>query len=152
MENRGASSGASTEKNKALERRLVLEGFSKGNLAVVEELVAVDAVDHSATPGMPPGLDGVKLFVTTFRTAFPDFNYTIEDQIAEGDKVVTRVTWNGTHKGPFMGIPPTGKIISVTGIDITRWSNGKAVEHWSNEDIMGMMQQLGVIPTQSQTG
>ena len=136
------------EQNKASERRLIQEVFNKGSIDVVNQLVSKDVIDHSALPGSPSGIEGVKQFVTVFRTAFPDFHFTIEDQLAEGDKVVTRSYWQGTHKGPFMGIPATGKTVKVTAIDITRWSGGKAVEHWSNEDIFGMMQQLGIIPAQ----
>ena|SRR5437899_2971856 len=136
----------STEENKALNRRLVEEGFSKGNFAVLDELIADDCLDHSAPPGTPSGRGGVIQFFTMFRSAFPDLHYTIEDQIAEGDKVVTRNIWRGTHQGAFLGLPPTGKQVTVTGIDITRWAGGKAVEHWANQDLLGLMQQLGAFP------
>jgi steroid delta-isomerase-like uncharacterized protein len=139
----------STQENKTLNRRLVEEGFSQGNMAVLDELIADDCLDHSAPPGTPPGLEGVKQFFIMFRGAFPDLHYTVEDQVAEGDKVVTRNTWRGTHQGAFLGIPPTGKQVVVTGIDITRWAGGKAVEHWANQDTLGLMQQLGVIPGQA---
>jgi predicted ester cyclase len=82
-----------------------------------------------------------------FLSAFPDTKMTIEDQLAEGDKVTTRWTATGTHTGELMGIPATGKAVTVTGFDITRYSGGKSVEHWGQFDQMGMMQQLGVIPT-----
>jgi steroid delta-isomerase-like uncharacterized protein len=137
----------STEENKALNRRLVEEGFSKGNFDVLDELIAEDCLDYSAPPGSPSGLEGVKQFFTMFRSAFPDLYYEIEDRIAEADKVVTRTTWHGTHQGAFLGIPPTGKQVAVTGIDITRWADGKAVEHWGNQDLLGLMQQLGVVPS-----
>jgi steroid delta-isomerase-like uncharacterized protein len=135
----------STEENKALDRRLVEEGFSKGNIAVLDELIDKNCVDHSLAPlGLPKGLAGVKQFFTMFRTAFPDLHYTIEDVVAEGDKVVTRATWTGTQRGEFMGMPATNKQVTVSGIDIARWVNGKAVEHWAVQDMLGMMQQLGV--------
>jgi predicted ester cyclase len=140
----------STEENKVLDRRLAEEGFSKGNMAVLDELIATDCVDHSTPPGTPPGREGIKQFFTMLRTAFPDLQYTIEDVIAEGDTVVTRNTWRGTHQGVLMGIAPTGKQVTVTEIDITRWSGGKAVEHWGNQDLLGLMQQLGAIPTPGQ--
>ena len=136
----------SAEQNKALNRRLVEEGFSKGDFAVLDELIAEDCLDHAGAPGTAPGLAGVKQFFTMFHAAFPDLHYTIEDQVAEGDKVVTRTTWRGTHKGTFVGIPPTGKQVAVTGLDMTRWAGGKAVEHWANQDLLGLMQQLGVVP------
>ena len=138
----------SSEEIKHLNRRLVEEGFSSGNLAVIDELIASDCVDHTlgTIPGLSAGREGVKQFFLMFRNAFPDLRYIIEDVIAEGDKVVTRTTWVGTQKGPFLGIPATGKQVKVTGIDITRWAGGKAVEHWANQDALGMMQQLGVVP------
>ena len=86
-----------------------------------------------------------------YRSAFPDMQLTIEDQIAEGDKVVTRWTARGTHQGELMGIPPTGKQATVTGITVGRVANGKFVESWSNFDALGMMQQLGVVPVPGQT-
>jgi len=138
------------QENKALNRRLVEEGFSKGNMAVFDELIAEDCLDYSAPPGTQAGLVGIKQFFVMFRSAFPDLHYTVEDQVAEGDKVVTRNTWHGTHQGAFLGIPPTGKRVTVTGIDITRWAGGKAVEHWANQDTLGLMQQLGVIPPPGQ--
>jgi steroid delta-isomerase-like uncharacterized protein len=140
----------SAEQNKALNRRLVEQGFSTGNLAVIEELVAVNCLDHGAPPGAPNGLPGVKQFVAMFRGAFPDLRYDIQDQVAEGDKVVTRTVWHGTHQGPFLGIPPTGKQVAVAGMDMTRWQDGKAVEHWSNQDTLSLLQQLDVIPPTGQ--
>ena len=141
----------STQENKALNRRLVEEGFSKANMAVIDELIADDCLDHSSPPGSPSGREGVKQFFTMFHSAFPDLKYTIEDQVAEEDRVVTRHTWYGTHKGTFLGIPPTGKQVSVAGIDITRWAGGKAVEHWGSQDTLGLMQQLGVVPPPGST-
>ena len=93
------------------------------------------------------GPEDVKRFMGEFRSAFPDFHTTIEDQIAEGDRVATRWTMRGTHEGEFRGIPATGNQISVTGIGIFRFSDGKVVESWDNFDQLGMMQQLGVVPS-----
>ena len=135
----------STEENKAIMRR-IFELFNTGNLALAEEVLAADVVDHQAPPGIEPGLAGFKQLVTMFRSAFPDIQMTIEDIIAEGDKVVARSTMRGTHQGEFMGIPPTGKQFSATSIDIVRFAGGKGVEHWGNSDDLGMLQQLGVIP------
>jgi len=137
----------STEQNKALFRRAMEEVFNRGNISLVDELIAPDFVEHEELPpGIPAGPEGVKQLSTTFRGAFPDFKATIDDIIAEGDKVVTRSTWSGTHKGEFMGIAPTGKSVSFGVIDIVRFAGGKFVEHWGRMDDMGMMQQLGVIP------
>lgn len=99
---------------------------------------------------MPAGREGFKQFVLMYRSAFPDMHITIEDQIAEGDKVVSRWTARGTHQGELMGIPPTGKQATVTGINIERFANGKFVEEWSNFDALGLLQQLGVVTTLGQ--
>ena len=140
----------STEQNKALVRRLE-EVFNRGNMSMVDELFAPDFVEHEELPpGIPPGREAVKQLTTMFRSAFPDFKATIDDIVAEGDKVVIRQTWSGTHKGEFMGVPPTGKSVSFGVIDIIRIAGGKFVEHWGQMDMMGMMQQLGAIPTPGQ--
>lgn len=140
----------STEQNKALVRRLE-EVFNRGNISLVDELFAPDFVEHEELPpGIPPGREAVKQLTTMFRSAFPDFKATIDDIVAEGDKVVIRQTWSGTHKGEFMGVPPTGKSVSFGVIDIVRIAGGKLVEHWGQMDMMGMMQQLGAIPTPGQ--
>ncbi len=136
----------SVEENKAIERRFTEELFNKGNLAAVDELVATNFVAHIGIPGVTPDREGLKQFVTINRTAFPDFHSTIEDIIAEGDKTVQRFTARGTHKGEFMGIPPTGKQVTITGIAIDRIAGGKIVENWVNMDMLGMMVQLGVVP------
>ena len=136
----------STEENKALTLRLIEEVINQGKLSTLDELIAADAVDHSLPPGLPPGREGVKLFLGMIRTAFPDIHETVEDIIAEGDTVVTRTTWRGTHQGALLGIAPTGKQVSVSGIDISRVASGKFVEHWQSADDLGLLQQLGVIP------
>ncbi len=141
----------STEDNKALDRRGFEEVWNKGNLAVVDELNDANVVTHNP-PGPPlRGTEAFKQFVLMYRRAFPDMQLTIEDQIAEGDKVVTRWTARGTHQGELMGIPPTGKQATVTGITVGRVVNGKFVESWSNFDALGLMQQLGVVPAPGQT-
>jgi len=137
----------STEQNKALLRRLMEEVFNRGNTGLIDELFAPDFVEHEELPpGIPAGSEGVKQMSTMFRSAFPDFKATIDDMIAEGDRVVLRSTWSGTHKGEFMGIAPTSKRVSFGVIDIVRIAGGKFVEHWGQMDSMGMMQQLGGIP------
>ena len=137
----------STEQNKALVRQMVEEVFNRGNTSVVDKFMAPDFVEREELPpGIPRGREGVEQMVTMFRSAFPDFKFTIDDLVAEGDKVVIRSTWSGTHKGEFMGIPPTGKRVSFGVIDILRMAEGKCVEHWGQMDSMGLMQQLGAIP------
>jgi steroid delta-isomerase-like uncharacterized protein len=139
----------SVEENKAIVRREIEELFNHtGNLDVAEEVYAPGFVGHD--PTMPEDLQGVeaaKQFAATFRSAFPDLTCTIEDQIAEGDKVVTRWSASGTHQGETEELgPPTGNRMEITGISIERLSDGKVVESWDNYDALGMMQQLGHIP------
>ncbi len=135
----------STEANKALVRRYVEEVINQGNVAAIDDFNPPTYVNH--LPGSPPlDVAGVKQFVTMVRTAFPDMHQTIEDLIAEGDKVVQRATLRGTHQGEFQGIPPTGKPVSVTLMNISRIADDKIVEDWVNFDQLGMLQQLGVIP------
>jgi steroid delta-isomerase-like uncharacterized protein len=137
----------STEQNKALFRRVMEEVFNRGNVSLVDELLAPDFVEHEELPpGIPAGREASKQLSTMLRSAFPDFQATIDHLVAEGDKVVARSTWSGTHKGEFMGIAPTGKSVSFGVIDIVRIAGGKLVEHWGLMDNSGMMQQLGVIP------
>jgi steroid delta-isomerase-like uncharacterized protein len=136
-----------TEQNKALVRQLVEEGINQGNIRVIDELLIPDFVEHEELPpGIPPGREAPKVLFTMLRSAFPDLKATIEHLIAEGDEVVLHMTWTGTHKGEFMGIPPTGKSISINVIDILGIAEGKFVEHWGVMDSMAMMQQLGVVP------
>jgi steroid delta-isomerase-like uncharacterized protein len=136
----------STEQNKALVRQMVEETFNRGNIAYFDEIIAPDFVEREVLPpGIQSGREGVKQLTAMLRSAFPDFQATIEDIIAEGDKVVIRQTWTGTHRGEFMGIPPTGQSVSFGVIDILRMAGGKCVEHWGQMDTMSLMQQLGVI-------
>jgi steroid delta-isomerase-like uncharacterized protein len=141
----------SSEENKAIARRWSEELWSKGELAVADEIVAPNYVRHD--PGDPfsaEGPEGVKRLVRGLRDLMPDLHITIEDMIAEGDKVVTRYTSTGTDTGGFMGRPPTGKQGKVTAIQIFRIVDGKSVESWANRDDLGWMQQLGVVPTPGQ--
>ena len=136
----------SAKENKDLVRRFVDEVQSQGNVDAIEEFCSPEFVNHSAPPGLPPDREGIKVVTAMFRGAFPDSYFTVEDMIGEGDKVTTRKTFHGTHEGEFMGIPPTGRRVSMGLIDIVRISEGRVVEHWSVGDNLGMMQQLGVIP------
>ena len=140
----------STEANKATVRRWYLELFSQGDLSLADELCTADYLNHDIyTPpgGWPRGPEGTKAIVTTYRAAFPDVHFTIDDQVAEGDKVVTRWTGRGTNKGPLMGMPPTGKTMTASGISIERFTGGKIAEVWVNFDLLGMLQQLGLVPS-----
>ncbi len=142
----------SAEENKAIVRRMLDELFSQGNLHLVDEIIAPDFVEHD--PNMPEDLHGPEAFreyVLAYRSAFPDMHIAVEDQVAEGDKVATRWTGTGTHQGELTGIAPTGTQVTVAGMDVSRISGGKIAESWSNYDMMGLMQQLGVIPSPEQS-
>ena len=141
----------STEDNKAVVRRFYEEVMNQKKRAVLDEVFDLNVVDHFAPPGTPGGLEGARQTLGMFLTAFPDLHFTVEDLIAEGDKVVARATLSGTQHGAFMGIPPTGKHVTMTGIDINRFAGGKSVEHWVEMDTLGLMQQLGVIPSPGPT-
>lgn len=135
------------EQNQALVGRFIDEIFNRGNLGAADELLAPDFIEHEELPpGVPRDREGVKMLSSMLRSAFPDLKASVEDIIAVGDKVVVRMTWSGTHRGEFMGVPATGKRVSIGVIDIIRVSGGKLVEHWGQMDSMGMMQQIGAIP------
>jgi steroid delta-isomerase-like uncharacterized protein len=138
----------SAEEHKRISRRIVDEAFAQGKVEVIDELVAADFVNLaiSGPPGLPPGREGVKELVRFYRTAFPDATVTVDDQIAEGDKVVTRYTARGTHQGDFAGMPATGRQFTSTGITIDRIEGGKIVESWNEFNQFALLQQLGAIP------
>ena len=140
----------STEDNKVLVRQFYERAWNQKDLAFVDEHTASDYVDHTpgTPPGLPPGREGMKALMSAYFTAFPDLHITVEDMLAESDKVVTRWKSTGTFKGEMMGMAPTGKSTTFTGISIDRIVNGKVVEGWTNFDMLGLLQQLGVIPTQ----
>jgi steroid delta-isomerase-like uncharacterized protein len=139
----------SVEENKALVRRFVEEFWNEGNMATADELMAVDAEIHMPT-GEVVNLDGLKSFASTFRGSFPDWHSTFEELIAEGDRVAERWTGRGSHQGELQGIPPTGKRVEVPGSVFYRIVGGKIVEFRGQLDMMGLMQQLGVIPSPQQ--
>jgi steroid delta-isomerase-like uncharacterized protein len=141
----------STEENKAVVRR-IYEEWNKQNWAGALELVAPDYVYHG--PGVFGDMDlaARKQFLPALFTAFPDVHYTVEDLIAEGDKVVSRFTARATHQGEFMGVPATGKVVTWTGIYISRFAGGKCVEDWFIGDMLVLFQQLGAIPRIAQAG
>jgi len=125
--------------NKAIVRRLYQEVFANWNLDVLDELIDPS---FRVSPSLPPGPEGVKQFYGGLRAAFPDLRYVVDDIIAEEDKVVVRWTWHCTHKAAFMGIPPTGKQATVTGMAIYRVANGKCVERWVELNLRGLLEQL----------
>lgn len=137
----------SAEENKAVVRAMVEEVFNKKNVDALGDYIAEDMVDHNPPPTDKPGLEGYKDMFRMYLSAFPDLNLQVDDVLAEGDKVVMRVTTTGTHQGDFAGIAATGKKVSFGEIHVVRVADGKMVEHWGVEDQMGMMQQLGVIPS-----
>ena len=137
----------SAEENKALVRRYAEELLNRKNLDLFEEIFAPGFVLYGAGPDQVSGVEDLKQFFVMLHSGFPDFQGTIEDLFAaEGDKVVLRFTFRGTHQGEFMGIGPTGNRVTMPGIDIFRIAAGKIVELWNQEDVLGMMQQMGAIP------
>jgi steroid delta-isomerase-like uncharacterized protein len=135
----------SIEDNKSIVRRFFGEGPSKGDLIAADELLASDFSLHVPLPSAP-GIQGMNDVITACRAAFEHLNVTVEDMVAEDDKVAARFTARGIHKGAFMGLPPTGKPITMTGIEIFRIENGKIAEIWGEANLLGLMQQLGILP------
>jgi steroid delta-isomerase-like uncharacterized protein len=134
--------------NKSIMRRIYEEVWNQGKLALLDELVSEDYVGHLPTPpNAPTGRDGLRWLIETYRAGFPDIWVQIDDQIAEGDKVLTSISMRGTHQGTFMNIPATGREITVGAMVMTRFENGRNVEGWATLDRLGLMQQLGVVPT-----
>ena len=139
----------STEKNKATVREFVTEAQSRGNLGAIDVYLPPEFVDHSPVSGLPGNREGVRMLFSALWAAFPDLRATIHDQVAEGDKVVTRKTLSGTHSGPFMGLPPTGNRVSFDIIDILRVEDGKLLEHWCVVDQLALMRGVGALPAVS---
>lgn len=139
----------SEKENEETFRRLVEEGFNKGNLAALDDLFAPTFMEHQEG-FVPPNLEGVKGAIVSLRTPFPDLKLTIEEIIAGGDKIWARITARGTHQGLFMGRPPTDKSFAITVIDICRFETGKIVEHWGVADRLSLMGQLGLLPRSPQ--
>jgi steroid delta-isomerase-like uncharacterized protein len=137
----------SVDENKAIVRRFFEELWNAKRLDRVDEFVAQDYVDGNALPGQAPGLDGAKQKWAMYFVGIPDLTATIHDLVAEGDRVVVRFTAEGTHQGRLLGVPATGKRVRVSGISIYRLAEGRLVEHWEEGDRLGLLQQLGVIPT-----
>ena len=133
----------STE-NKAVVQQ-VYEAINANTLDSLDALIAVDLTDHSPAPGVAPGLAGTKQTLSMYHAVFSDLRVTAEDIIADGDKVVVRLAVNGTNTGEFMGLPPTGKQVTMNGIEMFRLADSKIVERWAEFDMMSLMQQLGAM-------
>lgn len=134
------------QENIAIISRFLEEVINQGNLAAADEIVEENFIELDPLPGQRQGREGLKGIIAMMRTAFPDIHWVADETIAAGDKVVTRFTWTGTHHGPFLGIPPTGKHVTVKGVVIDRLAGGKMADSRILMDSLGMMQQLGVIP------
>jgi predicted ester cyclase len=145
---------SSMEDNKNLVRRLFQEFWNGKNLTLADEFIAASFLDH--VPGrpaeLPAGPEGFKLFGSAFHAAYPAAHYTIEDLLADGDKVMTRWTVHATHQGDLMGIAATGKRVTVTGITIDQIVDGQVIKSWTIFDALGMLQQLGVVPLPGEHG
>lgn len=138
----------STQKNKLAVQNFVEKGLNKKDLSVFEQYFSQNLTDHALPPMLPAGREGRKMFASAFFNAFPDIHIHVDDLLAENDRTVLRWSAHGTHRGELMGIPATGKSVEISGIAIDRFENGQSVEHWEVIDQMGMMQQLGVVPSE----
>lgn len=147
MQDLAQAQQSEVERNKAVVRRFVEEFQNNKDWAVYDELNDPEFVNLSAPPGVPADREGGKMFLGGFFNAFPDARYTIDDMIAEGDRVATKKTFTGTHTGDLGDIAPTGNRVSVQFVDIVRLRNGRIVEHWLSMDQLSLLQQLGAIPT-----
>ena len=135
----------SSSTNKSVYRRFIEEVANRGNFAMADELLADNVVEYEQLPeGLPPNGEGIRQLFRMLRTAFPDFNITIEDLLNDGDKVIARVTLRGTHRGDLMGLRPTGRKVAYEAIDISRIVDGKMAEHWGIPDYLTLFRQLGI--------
>ncbi len=134
------------EENKLMARQVWEEIWHQGNLDAIDRWFASDFVRHDPNGRVLKGVKQNRQFIASMRLAFPDLHYTVEDEISEGDKVVVRYRFEGTHRAPFQGAPATGQRVSYTGILIYRFANGKIAEQWTEADLLSFLQQLGVVP------
>ncbi len=139
-----------SEANKAIARRIYDELWNRQKPEVIDEIFAANAVHHNLPPGFPSGIEGIRTHFKMFNAAFPDTQMIVEDQISEGDRVVTRWSGRGTHSKEFLGIAATGRSVTVHGIDMNRISEGQIAEIWNEFDMFDLMQQMGVIPAPGQ--
>lgn len=136
-----------TQDNSTIVRRFVEEVINQGKMDSAREFVWEDVVEQVPLPGQGPGLEGLKDILTAMRTAFPDIDFSVEEQISDGDKVVSRFEWTGTHRGAFLGVPPTGRHVRVWGIVIDRLVEGRIKDTRIIMDTLGLMMQLGALPS-----
>ncbi len=130
---------------KAVMARFYDEIFTQGNVDLIDELMHEDFVEHEELPpGIPPGREAPRAYTTMMHSAFPDFRATVTEMLQDGNKVIARARFSGTHQAEFMGFPPTGNTFEITSVDIVEFRDGKAIGHWGVMDMAGMMQQLGV--------
>jgi steroid delta-isomerase-like uncharacterized protein len=134
------------QENKSVVSRFIEEFKNRANHSVVDELMALDFAHHFKDPQLPAGREGMKLLGAAIAGAFPDVHVTVEDMLADGDRVIERTSAHGTHKGNFNGVPPTMRSVAWTEIHIYRLRDGKIVELWSEVDMLGMLMQVGAIP------
>jgi steroid delta-isomerase-like uncharacterized protein len=137
---------SNTKDNQKIVRGFIEEVLNRGNIESTGKYFHDDMVEQVPLPGQGPGIEGLKTILRAFKAAFPDMHWSVEEQIAEGDKVVTRFDWTGTHRDTFLGVPATGRPVKVWGIVIDRILNGKIKETRIIMDTMGLMMQLGVLP------
>jgi steroid delta-isomerase-like uncharacterized protein len=135
-----------SEDIKATQERFVEEIQNQGKIDTVDELIAEDMVDHTPFPGLPGNREGVRQVFQMIRASFPDHDAEVIQMVAEGDTVATYKTFTGTHEGEFMGIPPTGKKVTIRVMDFVRYGDGQVVEHWNIVDVAGLLDQLGASP------
>ena len=135
-----------TQSNSSIVRRFVEDVINKGNMDAAAQFVWEDVVEQVPLPGQGPGLEGLKDILRSMRTGFPDLDFSIKEQIAEGDKVASRFEWTGTHRGTFLGVPATGKSVRVWGVVIDQLQEGRIKETRIIMDTLGLMLQLGAIP------
>lgn len=142
----------SAEANRELVARYYAAVGAAGDLTDLETFISPEYIDHNAEPGSPRGPELVRAHFTAIRTTFPDFSMSIEQMLADGDFVVTRVSGRGTHDGEWMGIPPSGRVVHLRGINIDRIATGRIAEHWGEADTVGMLVQMGVDPFAGRRG
>jgi steroid delta-isomerase-like uncharacterized protein len=134
------------ETNKRVIERYIEEAWNKGNVAVLDEIIAPHYINHSpGVPGPRPGPEGLKPIILGLRSAFPDLRFVVHDMLVTEEKVALRCTMHGTHRGELFGMPPTGRRIQVSQMQIEHLQDGKIVEHWRQSDDLGMMRQLGLV-------
>jgi steroid delta-isomerase-like uncharacterized protein len=128
--------------------RRVIDAVGAGDAAALDELMATDLVDHNPVPGQAPGVEGFRQWMAAARAAFPDLRGTVDAVVADGDLAAGRVTWRGTHRGPFVGLPASGREVTILAFHHVRVSSGRVVEWWGTADLLGAVQQLGgrVVP------